>query len=547
MLPISSVSAVESVLISRPGDQVRPAAAGSYVAFVDYGVKAGDPQLWFAKLGDPNVYAPIDESGDIVGSPDVSGTRVVYRIPGKVMLSDMAGSTTPVPYTALGSGKAVISTATVAWEQDDAAGGPATDVAWLGARGGTIVLTRSGAQRALAISDAWLAFLDESDGAVHLLDTANYTPPATPDGLAGGEEIVALPPSLAGGAVSEIALSAGGASGKPTVAVLCDAKGWAEAGVLLPEATLAGTVWNLAGLVDTATGKTNLHLFGDWVAFDETSDLGESVRLVNWRANRTFAPTWRGNAQTLSYVSGSDTEVRIVWTEAGEAAGSGLDVWEFTVALPLESGGGSTGGAVTCAQVVEPIGELELLPVGLLPVAPPADPGADDHGNDGWHVQETFAHDERWHGERVWRAWDWETLTGGSPARRRVVVCIDATNVASAWVGVGSEIVAAPSDFSSGTLSLEARLTIPAGTQSVGAVAIARKGGTLHVRVLDDPGGDVNGPAEGSTCSASGDCPSAPGGLLGRLGCASGGAGGVLSLLLVGLLVARPSRRRSRS
>jgi hypothetical protein len=573
-MPITWASAQGRELISRPGDQLRPSMAGDLIAFVEYpltnGVISASPELWYANVADRAnpIFTSIDRSGDVLGGPGIAGTRVAYRTLDYVQLFDTLGGGAQKPIFAPGTGKVVISATLVAWEQAEDQGN-GVDVGWsTGLRSApAVVLGRSGNQRSVAVAERWVAFIDQ-DGAVHLIDTAAYTPPVG-DGLAGGEEIVDLGPTFGVGALSEVALHAASPGLKPTVAVIHAVTGGAEIGVVAPSVT----GWTPLGSVDTPTGKSNLHLFGEWVAFDEVTPFGDAVvRLVNWAVQRTFSPAWRGNTQTLNYVyvAGSGDEVRLVWTEAGQTAGYGLDVWELSVPLPLTDEG--TGGTVTCGSpdaVV--IGELDLLAAGKPSQGHDGDDDGDrdadddvdddrddrdvkhdahghdldDHGNDGWHLKDTLAHDESWHGERVWRAFAHAELdyTGFDPAApRRVVVCIDSSDVASAWVGVGAEIVAGPSDFSAGTLSLEARLTIPPGDHDVGAVVIAKKGGTLRVRVLDDPGGDVDGPAEGSTCNARGDCPSGH-----RFGCgSSGGAGTVLSILLVGLLVARPARRRSR-
>lgn len=564
------------MLISRPGDQKHPIASGDHVAFVDLGVATGEAQLWYATLGPPltydAVYASAALDAQVVGSPDLSQGRLAWRIPDWVNLRLLSGGTSPAPIPAPGLGRVVVSPTLLVWEQDGAGGASDPDVGWAvtGARGViTSVLPRPGAQHAISVAWNWVAFIDETDGAVHLLDVAAYSPPAAVGGLAGGEVVVDLGTRLGTGAVSEVAVYAAAPGTPPTLAVIHDAGGYDEVGILTPGISSTGaTVWTPAGFVEPPSRKSNLHLFGDWAAFDDLS-IERSVRLVNWRDPHTFAPIWRGNAQTLSYIEGSDTEVKLVWTEAGLLPADGLDVWQLVVALPLSGGGG--GGTVTCdTPDLAPIGLLELKPVRGSHAHDEdgdrddedADPDGDRDDRDdhvvrpddredvGWHVRAIHDHDRGWHGERLWRAWGVAPLdySDFDPARpRRVLVCIDATDVASAWIGVGAEVVASPADFNAGTVALSAGLTIPPGDHDLGAVVIARKGGSLRVRVLDDPGGDVNGPPEGSTCSARGDCPPPPRGLLGKLGCgSSGGTAGLLSLLLVGMLVARPARRRSR-
>jgi len=534
--------------------------AGGYVAYVDYGVTPGVPELWLADVAAGTEPIAIDRSGGIVGAPAIAEDRIAYRVMGGVG-QFVVGGPPQTSIEAPGSGRVAVSPLVVAWEQDDPHGQGA-DVAWKGLRGEPVVLAREGRQHSVVVSQNWIAFVDDSDGAVHLIDTGAYVPPVDDELLAGGEVVayVGMPPH--DGVVAEVAIHAAGLGVTPTVAVIQAWTGGAEVGILAPSASSAGE-WIEPVFVETPTGKSNLHVFADWVAFDETTFGEQAVRLVNWRPPmRTFSPIWKGDPQSLSHLSGTDAEVRLVWTEEGTTAGAGLDVWELMVQLPLPPVDGGSGSGVTCdSATAEVIGSLELLPTAKAHPELVVGPGAQDddadrgdqgsseaHRKDGWHISDTLAHDESWHGDRVWRQFGWDRLAGTPLAPRRVVACIDAIDVASAWVVVGEEVVAAPADFAAGTRSMEAHLTIPEGEQSVAAVVIAAKGGTLHVRVLDDPEGDANGPPEGSTCSARGDCPRPPGGILGKFGCgSSGGAGTLASLLLVGLLVVRPSRRRSHS
>jgi hypothetical protein len=169
----------------------------------------------------------------------------------------------------------------------------------------------------------------------------------------------------------------------------------------------------------------------------------------------------------------------------------------------------------------------------------------DDHGADGWHLRDSDAHDERWHSDWKWRSFGGAAFA--SPEPRRVLVCMDAVGISSAWVGVGSQIVAMPADFSAGTLTREARVTIGADDGRAAALVIAHRGGSLRVRVLDDPRGGLADPAGGDTCSARGNCPSPPTGHVSRFGCgSSGGSATLATLLLIGLVAARPLRRSRR-
>jgi hypothetical protein len=548
----SPAAAITEALIALPGDQSWPAIAGSYVAYLDDNSPALLPELWFADLSDATkplytpIYTPAASDREVLGGPDIAGFWIAYRLDGTVELYDIRPPHDTQSFAAEGKGALALSTSLVAWEE-----GIHGDVAWRNlSAGATIVLPRVGRQHSLAVAYDWIAYVDDSDGgSVHLLDTSKVAPGAA-DPFAGAD--VEVWPASAGpvGAVLDVAIWAPGLDSTPTVAILSTLAAGAEVVVFDPMADpkLAPPVH-----LPSTTGKQNLHLYGEWVAYEDV-ELGlAQVRLKNWKNLREFSPPWKAAPQTLNNLAGSNSEMRVVWTEAGAAD---LDIWKLTVALPLPPPAEPPGDAVACSSAVDPLAELTVNPALDRKArrghgdADDGEPGKPDHdakedGGDGWHVKETGAHDERWHGERVWRGYDHDEFADDSA--RRVLVCIEAVNVASAWVGVGSEIIAAPSDFAMGTTTLEARVTVPAKEGRAAAVVIANRGGTLHVRVFDDPGGNVNGPPEGSTCSARGDCPPPPSGILGKFGCgSSGGAATLASLLLVGLLVARPSRRRSR-
>jgi len=221
---------------------------------------------------------------------------------------------------------------------------------------------------------------------------------------------------------------------------------------------------------------------------------------------------------------------------------------------------------VTCADATATVlADFTIRPEGHAPWVgdrhvghwnDPSD-GQDDHDqeqaerddvrrNDGLHLKDTGEHDESWHAARSRRG------AGGklfpAEAATPVLVCIDATDVTAAWVGVGSRVVASPADFDRETLSLEARLTVSAGDGRVGAVITGKPGCSLRVRVLADPGGNANGAGDQSTCSARGDCPPPPRGLVSHFGCGTGGgAGSAASLVLLAFAALRPARRRGRS
>jgi hypothetical protein len=522
-------------------------------------------ELWLADFADSAhpVYTQVTTGGGVFGGPELAGFWIAYRLDGTVELYDARPPHDTRSFAADGDGALALSSSLVAWEQGNQ--GSQGDVAWreLAAETST-VLQRPGRQHSLAVAHQWIAYIDDSDGgSVHLLDTAGGDPTAA-DPFAGAD--VEIWPASAGpvGKALDVAIWALDPATTPTVAIISTLSSGAEVVVFDP--TVDPKVVLPVRLPSTS-GKQNLHLYGDWVAYEDV-ELGlAQVRLRNWKNLREFGPPPTGSSQTLNNLDGSDSEMRVVWTEAGTAD---LDIWKLTVALPLSpppEPPGPPGVGVTCGSDVAPLVEFTVDPSADRKARPGRghdgdDDGDDDddgdapekkshgddaadHGADGWHVRDTGAHDERWHGQRNWRGYGYGEFADDSA--RRVLVCIEAVDVASAWVAVGSEVIAAPVDFRMGTATLEARVTVPAEEGRAGAVVIANRGGTLHVRVLDDPGGNVNGPPEGSTCSARGDCPPPPRGILEKFGCgSSGGAATLVSLLLVGLLVARPSRRRSR-
>jgi hypothetical protein len=534
---------------------------GSELAYVQQAGGIRDVAL--ANMNDPAnpVITPITTSGDVIWGPGLSGDYLSYRRPGEVGLYD---TRLRVPFrnlTAPGTGRAALSTALVAWEQD-AAGG--SDVAWLrlGLPGEVpIVMARAGSQRSVAVSFGWIAYIDDDSGSVHLLDTTRVDP-ADPQTFVAADVRVFQGSTGGVGKVLDVAIWASIEGSAPRLAITVDAGAMgAEIIVLDPGRTDPVAL-------TTPGGKLNAHLQGEWVAYEDFSTGISQVRLWEWPTGRLFYAAMTGAPQTLNQLVTADTALTVIWTAMGTAD---LDIFQFTLGLPLPPETG--GGAVKCSDAAPVVlADFTVAPrredsrrsaghddSGTAPHAGgeqdrgngqgDGDGGGDcqcdghDRGKDGWHVGETGAHDERCHSGWKWRAFGGARFDADVP--RHVLVCIDATDVTSAWVGVGSEVVAAPADFHMGTLALEARLTVAADDGRAGAVVIARPGGRLRVRVLDDPGGSAS---DGTTCSARGDCPPPPAGLLSKLGCgSSGGAGGLASLLLTGLVAGWPLRRRRRS
>lgn len=540
VVPVAGGAAAPSVIPLPPGDQTSPAMWGAELAYVQQTGAARD--VFLANLADPKnpVITPISSSGDVVGGPAINGSYLSYRRSGAVELFSLIAGRGYATITAPGAGRSSLSTTIIAWDQD-AAGG--SDVAWvpLGA-GAPVILARQGAQHAVAAAYGWIAFIDESDsGSVHLLDT-RFVNIADPLSLASSEARVYQGSSSGVGKVLDVAIWAADPVSIPRLAVTVDA-GVAGADIVIVDPAMAAPV--SLGVVG---GKLNAHLLDGWVAYEDLSTGISQVRLWEWSTGRLFYAAMTGAPQTLNFLVAADAVLEALWTAEGVAD---LDIFEFSLALPLPPPPGPGSDGVTCADAGAVVLADFTVTAGGRPdvdleVTRDVRAGGDDHGDDGWHVRETGSHDERWHSERAWRSFGFASFDAPSP--RRVLFCIDAVDVASAWIGVGSEVVAAPADFRMGVLSLQAGLTVAAGDGRVGAVVIARPGGSLRVRVLDDPAGDLNGPPLGSTCAQHGNCPPPPGGILSKFGCgSSGGAGDLASLLLTGLVAGRPMRRRPRS
>jgi hypothetical protein len=558
--PLTGRAAAPSLLLGLPGDQTWPSLLGNELTYVQQAGGIRDVAL--ADMTDPAnpVITPITTSGDVIWGPGLAGDYLSYRRPGEVGLYNTSLQRPFGNITAPGTGRAALSPALVAWEQE-AAGG--SDVAWLrlGAPGeAPIVMARAGSQRSVAASFGWIAYIDDADaGSVHLLDAllVNPTDPRT----FSAADVRSFQGTLAGvGRVLDVAIWAADRISPPRLAVTVEGAAGAEIIVIGPDRPTPVAL-------TTPGEKLNAHLMGEWVAYEDLSTGVSQVRLWQWTTGRLFYAAMTGSPQTLNQLVAVDAALTVIWTAMGAAD---LDIFQFTLGLPLPPGTGD--GAVKCSDAAPIVladftverqrDACQRSAVHDDEVAAPHAGGEQDRGsghgngdgdclrdghgrNDDWHVKETGARDERWHSEWKWRAFGGASFDADVP--RHVLVCIDATDVTSAWVGVGSEVVAAPPDFHMGTLALEARLTVAADDGRAGAVVIARPGGRLRVRVLDDPGGSANGPSDGTTCSARGDCPPPPAGILSKLGCgSSGGAGGLASLLVTGLVAGGPLRRRRR-
>ena len=560
--PFPGRGAAPTPIVQGPGDQTAPSMAGAFLAYID------DYDAALGAIGVPNLYAKnmvsgavtrVTSDGEIFGGPDAAASLIAYRRDGAIEIFDARLPAPILTIPAPGHGRSALSSAVVAWDQESPGG---SDVAWRRMEAGSVsvVLDRTGRQHAAAAAGDWVAFIDSTPPAtVRLVNTDK-----------GTEAVVYTAPTGANGAPLDVALWSS-ETGSPLAAIVLAEAAGAEiavvdgAGAELQRLTVPG-------------GKVNPHLIGEWVGFEDLSTGVSQVVLWDRIHGQLFVPEATGKAQELHDLVAAGTVLEVIW--ADERTGD-FDIYLFQASVPPpetpyppQPPGPPPPPPpvlVTCSDATATIlADFTIRPEGDAPwladrhVGHWNDPsdGQDDHDeeqaerdeerddhddvHDGLHHKETGEHDERWHAARARRG------AGGAlfPAvtATPVLVCIDAADVTAAWVGAGSQVVASPADFGLGTLSLEARLTVTAGDGRVGAVITGKPGCSLRVRVLADPGGSANGAGDQSTCSARGDCPPRPRGLVSRFGCGtSGGAGSVASLVLLALAALRPARRRGRS
>jgi hypothetical protein len=552
--PVLGVAAEPSVLLSLPGDQTWPTLFDQKLLFVEE--VAGQRDVFLADLARPSdPIRQVSSTGDVLGGPEASGSVVAFRRADAIERYSLMTGRLLQPIEAPGDGRVAVSQVLVAWEQQGTGG---SDVAWLPTDGvSPAIYARPGAQRAVAAAYGWIAYVDDAEGgSVHLLDTSMVDPADAATFEAADTVVYARLPGDGEPAV-DVALWAADEGSVPRVAVTVTVAPLHDDVLVFASPTDAPVRLGAGG------GKRNVHLLREWVAYDGYSTGVSQVWLWEWTSGRNFYAAWSDTPQSLNHLVAVDDGVEVIWTGVGT---QGLDIFRFVLTETEEPD--PSPSEVTCSTADATV--LADFTVTMertgTPVESDRDDGdrddddgddgddddgdddrddRDDHGADGWHLRDSDAHDERWHSDWKWRAFGHASFA--SPAARRVLVCIDSVDVSAAWVGVGSEIVAMPADFSSGTVAREARVTIAAGDGRAAALVIARRGGSLRVRVLDDPLGDPDAPAEGDTCSARGDCPPPPGGWVSRLGCgSSGGSATLLSLLLLGLVAARPLRRPRR-
>jgi len=544
-------SGAEPILrIGGPGNQTAPSMAASYLAFVDD--LGGAPNVFVQALLSGAI-SPITFDGLAVGGPAAAGTVVALRRDGSVGVYDAQSSAEMFSIPAAGTGRIALTGSVVAWDQD-AAGGE--DVGWQELRPSAQpeVLELPGRQHSVAAIFDWLAYIDDGGaGEVHLVDTRVGTDVVVFAGANGSSR-----------ALLDVSLWAPDSKTLPLVAVTVAGTSGAEIAIASP----VGGVYREIDRLTIPGGKAHAQIVGDWVGFEDLSTGVSQVVLWDRPAKGLAIPAPTGLPQELHDLVSADAGLRVVWADR---RGGDFDIYEYVATLPVDEVPLPPPGVepVRCTDAAATV--LADFTVQGAATAPwphhgrgergegnddhdgldhhdREDDGDSRHRSDGWHLAQKGAHDGRWHA-----AWRWRAAGGmrfPAEVATRVLVCIESMDVASAWVGVGSAVVAAPSDFRVGPVTLEARLTVPAGDGRVGAVIAGKRGCTLRVRVLADPGGGGNGAPDGTTCSAGGDCPPTPRGLVRKAtsGCGTaGGFGSLASLLFTGLLALRPPRRRARA
>jgi hypothetical protein len=498
-------------IVQRDGDQTSPSIWGERIVFLD-DRNGGDLDVVLAGLDGVTVRDVTSGDAAAQGWPRIYGDYLAYRNPGEVVVELLGGARVfEPPLAAPGTGRLVLSSSVVAWEQDDAAGG--TDVAWRrladGAAGVTELRGGAGPQGAVAVSYDWVGWIDSDDplgDSVHLVDTRNVARAATlrvPD----------HDPALGHDALVELSIWTSTPSLPPVIAVTVAPAGAADGVRQLVVVDAAGTV--LARL-DYESAKVNPHLFSDWVGFEDLTFTNSQVTLWRWTAPpdplpELYIPSMTATEQRLHDLVVAGDWMKVVW--AGREQGGDFDIYLGESDLPLDAGGGGSGSG---------------------------DPASCDLPDD-----DAFAIVEV---DRVTaKPSPWGTgLSLELPTN--FLVCMDSVDVTSGWVAVGTRVVAAPGDFGVGEVHREARITVDAGQGAIGAVLAGKPGASLRMRLFVD-GGDGNGASDGATCAERGDCPEPPTSFVRDASsstCATAGGFGDALLLLFPAALLLGGRRRSR-
>jgi hypothetical protein len=481
-------------IVVAPGDQTRPSIDG---ALLVYGTKppGGDWDVLGLDLASGTT-APIAAGPGDQDGPEVARQAVAYRTADGIEIWSLAFGR-PVR-TGQEPGRAswpVVGDSVAAWELD--AGADGLDVAFYrylppdrtldGAFGGP------GDQRAPAAYGSWIGYVDDAlGGAVRLVDTTE------------GQRV-----DYAGGPAAAIAI--GGDPGAPRVVVARTRTGGETDLEVYDEPFLVRATLRVRG------EQRNPRVAGDWVAFEDLSTGHSQVVLWNLVTGVAFRPAPSASNQSLNDLAAATADsLRVVF--ADDTHGD-QDIALFTLPLPWVDDGQPSNW----------------------PPEPP-NPQAARCDDPGARVVATLTL------SRAVGAPQRGAATVTAPAGTRVLACVDAERVASAWIALGDELLVRPDTLERNVGHLEVRTVVPAegacaprgwteasdglreglapSRCAATAVALAGRiegtpGATLRVRLLEDPGPAPAAPADG--------------------GCGSGGAG---AASLLGIATALAARRR---
>jgi beta propeller repeat protein len=204
---------------------------------------------------------------------------------------------------------------------------------------------------------------------------------------------------------------------------------------------------------DTTTGTTttlalpgdqvNPHISGDFVAFEDQNSGVSHVALWNYQNGQIFYPNPSPASQSLNDIAGN----RVVYTD--NRSGN-LDVYAYDFACSTP------------------------------PPPPPGNVKCSD-ANPTVLASYTLT---RGNGKP-----DTTQVPFTAPADEAVVVCVDASNVSSAWVTLNNQAIETPRNFDPSVAHLERASSVTQGGNVLGGSLDGMPGSTLTVRVLANPGG----------------------------------------------------------
>ncbi|HSN14866.1 MAG TPA: hypothetical protein VLT61_09560 [Anaeromyxobacteraceae bacterium] len=494
----TSASAAElppaTPIVTGPGDQTDPSLSSDFVAYL--GSTARGTEIFIQSVLPGST--PSQQTFDDVdqGPPHLVSMRYAFRSPGVVEVRDLTGSPLSI-VTGDGAflGRTALSSTFVAWEEAGTDTG--IDVGWQ--RFGDplpprTVLRDPGDQHSISVTGDWIAYVD--GGSVKLVNTAADT--VRSFDVPGTAEDVSVWAGVGAPLLAVLALPEGGDGTAKTIHVLDSSDGTLVASLATP------------GL------KIHPRLFGEWVGF-EASDDQIKPQVTLWHFTDASGPPWlflpspTGSYQKLHDLVVTTDTVRVVWSD--DSSGD-FDIYMFQAPLQDVLAPPVDVKPASCLSDARPLGEFTITRAAASPTA------------------------------------GGTLFTSNVPTP--VLLCIEAEGVTAGWIGVGSQVVAGPGDFGTGSVEREVRLTVPSGQGRAGAVIGGGPGARLHVRIFADGGGANGNGGSGSdleTCAAAGDCPAAPPGLAkdSSISCATArGYGSLALLVLPAALLLAPRRRRSR-